>query len=831
MKRLLLLAPFIIAILLPFLSVQACGPDFFPDVFVRKLRPDHPADYAAGKLGVLLPTFPRADLTVAYRYLNGGPLTAEEQRAYEPTLSLAEEVRDSYPADASQAQKTTNSEQYAEPPGPADLWLKTRNTYAPPQPDLHSVREYGMIYSAGYFLAAGYENCQADAFDTAVATLENRAKIWGAKSAELADWINGQDAVFSNCGVGAPKSSYPANRPVIHPFSPAVAPSRTPALLSQDRAYQLAAAQFYSAQFNLARASFRAIAQDAASPWRDISRYLIARSLIREAFLTATGDTDDVGASFNPDLMKQAQHQLESMRDQHLAGISPHAVQSLLNLVRIRTEPQQRLREISLALVEPNPDPYYKQDLGDLMWYLNARLDSLPVRENTSDFAFHVDRAQNDYRPLTLEQKLPGFEKAFHDVADLRSVSPLIDWLITFQSPSDAAKKHAAAEWQRTGGTPWLTAAIMKASSSDPLTPRLIDAAGRIPSSSPAWLTVTYHRERLLIDMGKIEQAGIETDAIMPVVEQKGSESAVNLFTGLRMRTAKKLDEALADAPRKILERTSQQQSSVDECLDVMKNPKRKYDCRASNSAVEFSDDVAAVFNSETPLATLAQAAQSRALPLPLRQSVAMMTWVRSVLLKNDAIAAQMLPLLPQKLQQQAGAGVGFRPLMAILRNPGLRPYLDGGVQRSASYDFVESYSDNWWCGDWTTTLSGNDAFASAPSVAFLSPEMRKTGESESHAILAMGSADEHLGSEVLNYARAHPADPDIPEALFLTLRMIRYGCFHGWGAERDKQNSDRVATIAREVGAMLRQRYPTDPWTKKAAPYVWPAKKAAATP
>ena len=82
MKRLLLLAPFIIAILLPFLSVQACGPDFFPDVFVSKLRPDHPADYAAGKLGVLLPTFPRADLTVAYRYLNGGTLTA---RSSEPT--------------------------------------------------------------------------------------------------------------------------------------------------------------------------------------------------------------------------------------------------------------------------------------------------------------------------------------------------------------------------------------------------------------------------------------------------------------------------------------------------------------------------------------------------------------------------------------------------------------------------------------------------------------------------------------------------------------------------------------------------------------------------
>jgi len=41
-----------------------------------------------------------------------------------------------------------------------------------------------------------------DAFRTAAVTLESRSKIWGAHSTELADWIKGQDAVFSNCGSG-----------------------------------------------------------------------------------------------------------------------------------------------------------------------------------------------------------------------------------------------------------------------------------------------------------------------------------------------------------------------------------------------------------------------------------------------------------------------------------------------------------------------------------------------------------------------------------------------------------------------------------------------------
>ncbi len=167
----------------------------------------------------------------------------------------------------------------------------------------------------------------------------------------------------------------------------------------------------------------------------------------------------------------------------------------------------------------------------------------------------------------------------------------------------------------------------------------LIEGAGYVQPTSPAWVTVTYHRLRLLIDKGRTTEARTELDKVFPGVRAIGSESSINLFTGLRMRTASSLNDALADAPRKILERTSEEQSSVDQCLDVMKNPKRKYDCKKDNSPVEFSEDAASIFNNETPLATLAQSAQSGTLPAQLRQSVAMMM-ARSVLLKNEAIAA-----------------------------------------------------------------------------------------------------------------------------------------------------------------------------------------------
>src|SRR5258708_7621973 len=80
----------LLLMILPFMTVTACGPDFTPDVFVRRLRPDHPAEFAAGQLGLLLPTFPRTELIVAFRYLNGGSLSETERKAYQPTYTYAE---------------------------------------------------------------------------------------------------------------------------------------------------------------------------------------------------------------------------------------------------------------------------------------------------------------------------------------------------------------------------------------------------------------------------------------------------------------------------------------------------------------------------------------------------------------------------------------------------------------------------------------------------------------------------------------------------------------------------------------------------------------------
>jgi hypothetical protein len=85
--------PCLLTVLLSVLALtgaQTCGPDFYPDTFVRTSRPDLPQQFVKGRLGLLQPGFARADLFVAYRYLNGGTLDSAEQKGWSPTYSVAE---------------------------------------------------------------------------------------------------------------------------------------------------------------------------------------------------------------------------------------------------------------------------------------------------------------------------------------------------------------------------------------------------------------------------------------------------------------------------------------------------------------------------------------------------------------------------------------------------------------------------------------------------------------------------------------------------------------------------------------------------------------------
>ena len=135
---------------------------------------------------------------------------------------------------------------------PAQPWLDARNKLPGTAP-IKQIDTDKKIPGSDF---ETYPDCLPPAFINAADTLQKRLATWGASSPQFTEWLCGQDPVFENCSSGP---SMPARLP------------QAGTLLAADREYQIAAAEFYAAQFDSAEADFDRIAADASSPWRDIS--------------------------------------------------------------------------------------------------------------------------------------------------------------------------------------------------------------------------------------------------------------------------------------------------------------------------------------------------------------------------------------------------------------------------------------------------------------------------------------------------------------------------------------------------------------------------------
>jgi hypothetical protein len=744
-----------VALVFSWVTVQACGPDFKPDVFVRIAQPDDQRLFAEGKLGILQTGYDSNEFAVAYRYLNGGTLSTEERAAYAPS---PEPVKDWTKLSSEQIEAAQQAEKTASPVG---AWLKTRKEALAvagavdggaaglPDPDAYYSPEQ--------------VNCPNAAFKTAVLTLNRRAETWGRKSAWLTEWIHAQDAVFTNCD--GKRAEFPS-----------AAPAGAPALLHADRAYQAAAANFYARKYDEARAGFEAISEDADSPWRPWGGYLAARSMVRKAF--AMGKTTNEYsldlADFDMDAMRQAQKILEKLLADTPDGLPREAVEGELKFVRIRTELDERAVEICAALAGPGPDAHLKQDLDDLNFILlkNLKLTNTP---------------------------------------------PLLEWI---DAVRHGKEDEALAQWQKTQAKPWLVAAFMKADPKAPEAPALIAAAAKIEAGDPAYATVLFHRVRILTEIHRTDEARALADSALQANRATASSDR-NAFLSQRLQLARSFDEFLEYAPRTVLDPESSGYFATGGDCESFPNPKdRPKNCVENLHAPQFDDDAVAVLNKHTPLTKLVEAAQSTKLPQNLRNELAMAAWTRSVVLGDAVSAAKLVSLLPEKLRNSTGTSIGFPATLALLQNPGLRPVVEQGYSRFNSYDTLDSFRDNWWCGGWQTPPEReNVRTEERQPLPYLLAEEQAEAAAEYSRVMDLPCAPTYLGRRVIEYAKAHPGDPDVPEALALTVRATRYACLT-WGKSSDQTAGEENSATSKAAFQLLHMRYPKSPWTVKTKYY-----------
>src|SRR5205823_14973944 len=163
-------------------------------------------------------------------------------------------------------------------------------------------------------------------------------------SPQVHDWLAAQDAVFQNCHEGQ------------HIPQPAAADAEQ--LIRADRAYQIAAANFYATNYDEARQQFDAIAKDKNSPYRIIAPYLAARVMLRK------GSFAEKPEDKNAALMDAENRFSAILKDNSLARI--HEISArLLNLTKLRLHPETKLHDIAHTIVKLAACKNFKQDVWD----------------------------------------------------------------------------------------------------------------------------------------------------------------------------------------------------------------------------------------------------------------------------------------------------------------------------------------------------------------------------------------------------------------------------------------------------------------------------------
>ena len=599
-----------------------------------------------------------------------------------------------------------------------------------------------------------FKNCPDDALRTAAATLDERVEKFGSTSEEVKSWVEAQDIVFSNCQDGEE--------------IPAAASGDLDLLIRADRAYQIAAAHFYAGHFVEAATRFQAIREDDDSPWRLWGTYLAARSWIRKATLETDRDQVD------EESFAKAAGLLETVLADPEEAERHASAEGLKGFVSVRLNPARRMRELAETLVQPDP-----ADLLRKLW---------------TDYHYLLDRGYGSHRE-----------------------DDLTDWILTFPVPGSVALDRSLVNWKRTGGLPWLVAALTKIDAEHPDLDQVLEAAAAVSNASPGHLTVTYYRMRLLAELGRSQELRDGLDEVLTKVLPPVSR---NQFLALRIPLARSFHEFLQFVPRT---------ATNDRFYGVK-----------PGSPILFDQDSLKVFNTKLPLTLLEQSAQSERIPEPIRKEIALAAWVRAGLIDEPEIQLRLTPLVREHwpvlavdLDQFAVATDPVERkrsfLYAVLRHPGVQPVLRVSIHRATPIERIDNLRDNWWCGmegaldslrsNWeyqrlrnyerrnprVPSTVGSRADPSDGQPAFLSESEKAEAEQQIQRLRAIDAGPNYLSAAMMNWAKEAPDDPRVPEALHLAVRTTRYGCV-----------DDETSGFSKAAFQLLHRRYANSEWAKK---------------
>jgi hypothetical protein len=763
-------------------NAKACGPFTLSPVFSLKTHADFPlVEFTNGKTGIVQASFGPMSLVVFYRQLNNLPLTKNEQKQIVDSM----ETQIFYRSGVSDTSANYDS-QTETLPNYFDNWAAARAKITNEKRDVETEKRIADDYN--YF-----SNCLPDAFNNATKTLEARIAKYG-NNENVKEWLKGQDTVFSTCeGAKTPPESLSEN---------------FPEWLRQDREYQIAAAQFYMGDFVAAREKFEKIAADENSVWKTTAKFIVARTLIRQASFTKSSEDEAAKTQAENEkkiFLQQAAEKLQNILADNSMSEYHKSAYRLLGLVKYRMIPSERQKELAEILANPSENLNICNDLTDYTWLLNYSTNQAQEKGSEID-RLEAEKAgkEYDYNYTLKLRDLPAETRA----------NDLTDWILTYQSADGF--QHAFEKLKETGKMEWLVAAITKGDRKSPQTTEILSEADKVQPNSAAFATVSFHQIRLLLESGKRTEAKRKLDEVITNNFNDLPLSTQNEFVAQRMALSENLDDFLKFAQRKPVIFTYDD-TDREEGTSV----KTDQYLGAWEKRTMFDEDSAVVFNEKMPLSVLRQAALSSQLPPHLKRFLIIAVWTRAFIIGNQAIEREFTPLMsanarefsPQFSKYANASNATNREaaaLITILRYPVIQPFVPVGFGRENSIPTeIDSNRGNWWCVVERTDEEKNQSDKSQMVYPdFLNAQQKASAEREHQQLISTGNSATFLARRAVEFAVKNPNNPQTPEILHLAVRSTRYGCTDVNTLKFSKQAFD-----------ILHKRYQNSTWTKQ-TPY-----------
>jgi hypothetical protein len=871
-------------------NLWPCGPSYVSPIFEYEHAPENPyQNFAAGKLGLIKPSQRRIVLLAAYRYLSGGSFSADEQKALVEVWN-AEFRNERYEEDDVSETVKTWLEKRKAVVGKED---KT--------PEIYVEREWGGYEFFPNCTKNAFETATATlsdriashgsddpnvsawvrAQDQVFANCASGKSIPEPPNETMPEWLR-YDRAYQTAAARFYALDY---EPAKAAFAAIAADAGSPwqetaeylvgrtlirqASLTKDEART--ALLYTEAEQNLALVAARGGKfSGSAEKLLGLVKYrLHPQERVREL---AQKLTQPGGDNFRQDLIdynwlidKFEKETLEAEEKRKAdeavkdgAATSGNAAEGASNTVsngvgrttnsNSFTEPEQKEGEIKIYLYaddySQNWTFYIDADATDEQALAEAeQVVGRPLTDKMKEVV--VAARKSGYTGRFSEGRQSEYQGGYYGsetisqatLPDFLRQDDLTDWLFNFQIQSAEAYLYALRRYRQTGSDLWLTSALSKAENSSAELGRLLEDAARVGESSPAYLTVSYHRARILLTLGKAAEARRMLDEILDSALEM-PVSTRNRFLALRMQISDNLDDFLKYARRRPfafdwdgLTGTFDQLIAEQKSWYDPKNENKtreEYEREVENSFREqkkwedrdlFDAATLDAINRHFPLSALIAAEKSPSLPDYLRERFVLAVWTRAVLLEDFAAAQKFGPALVKfhpELEEQmnqfmaAKTPLGRRRagMYLILKNPMLSPFVTDPLDK-ADNEFGSFDSNDWWCEPEETRYDDQGREMADPNAdrpSFLTAADARAAGEERKRLAQFGDAPKFYGARVLEWARLAPADKRVPESLYIVWEAngwTKYGC----------GNNIELRT---QIGNVLLRKYPDSEWTKK---------------